>query len=440
MENLLDSWKAIAHHLGHSIRTCQRLEREAGLPIHRLDGSPKAHVFAYAEELDGWLKKTAHRRGRSRPIRPIILVPLVVLAILAAATYLVLRREPASGTGGSEAFAETSAPFLAEARAAEKAYVTECDPKDLERAIHLYEQAVAASPGDAAARFGLGSCYQNDYLFNGRNEASFAAMASAYREALELAPDLPEAHLGMGWFHLLSGNRDEACAWFQEALRMAPKSPWVNYHIGVFFGHIGLVEKAIVFIGRAIDLGERSTRTFRMRAFYEMLAGEFGAAAADAARLCAMNPTNPKMFSIRALNLAMKGDLEEAGRQLKVAEALDRDDPYVALTNAYFAALRGERDEALGIVNTMREKGSPPSVLVARIYALLGLGEQVVVELRRALEADQRRFHRVAVPYAFLANPRDSVFDQLRSHPGFRAIVAELMAEHDDLLKRYSGF
>jgi tetratricopeptide (TPR) repeat protein len=54
-KRLLHSWKEIADHLNCSLRTCHRWEQELGLPIHRLDGTPKARVFAYVDALDGWL-------------------------------------------------------------------------------------------------------------------------------------------------------------------------------------------------------------------------------------------------------------------------------------------------------------------------------------------------------------------------------------------------
>ncbi len=57
---ILESWKEIAAHLHRNIRTCQMWERDLDLPIHRLDGSPKARVFAYADELDRWLEEKLH--------------------------------------------------------------------------------------------------------------------------------------------------------------------------------------------------------------------------------------------------------------------------------------------------------------------------------------------------------------------------------------------
>jgi adenylate cyclase len=54
-KNILGSWKEIASYLGRSERTCRRWEKQFDLPVHRMDGSPRASVYAYKEELDSWL-------------------------------------------------------------------------------------------------------------------------------------------------------------------------------------------------------------------------------------------------------------------------------------------------------------------------------------------------------------------------------------------------
>lgn len=61
---ILESWKEIASYLKRNVRTCQTWERQHGLPVHRLDGSPKAHVFAYKDELDTWLDQKLHESER----------------------------------------------------------------------------------------------------------------------------------------------------------------------------------------------------------------------------------------------------------------------------------------------------------------------------------------------------------------------------------------
>ena len=85
-KQILDSWKEIADYLKRSIKTCQRLERELGLPIHRLEDTPKARVFAYKEEIDRWIEKTQHseketffRKSRAKTL----LIPALVIVILA---------------------------------------------------------------------------------------------------------------------------------------------------------------------------------------------------------------------------------------------------------------------------------------------------------------------------------------------------------------------
>jgi hypothetical protein len=61
--NYLDSWKEISAYLGRNVRTCRNWERELGLPVHRLDGSPKSHVFAYTGEIDAWREKKGRLPG-----------------------------------------------------------------------------------------------------------------------------------------------------------------------------------------------------------------------------------------------------------------------------------------------------------------------------------------------------------------------------------------
>ena len=49
----LDSWKEIAEYLNRGVRTVQRWERTAGLPVRRVP-SARGAVFAFEAELDRW--------------------------------------------------------------------------------------------------------------------------------------------------------------------------------------------------------------------------------------------------------------------------------------------------------------------------------------------------------------------------------------------------
>src|SRR5579871_967258 len=56
-DDRLDSWKEIATYLKRGVRTVQRWEHSAGLPVHRLNPDRPGSVFAYKSELDAWWSK-----------------------------------------------------------------------------------------------------------------------------------------------------------------------------------------------------------------------------------------------------------------------------------------------------------------------------------------------------------------------------------------------
>jgi tetratricopeptide (TPR) repeat protein len=96
-KQILESWKGIADYLKRSEKTCRRLEKELGLPIHRLEDSPKARVFAYKDEIDHWIEKTQHsekkiflRKSRLKKL----LIPALVIVILAIIAVGIWQTRP----------------------------------------------------------------------------------------------------------------------------------------------------------------------------------------------------------------------------------------------------------------------------------------------------------------------------------------------------------
>ena len=93
----LDSWKAIAHHLGRDIRTVQRYEAE-GLPVYR--HAKHGSVYAYKSEMETWWTSREHtmRQERAEPslasetsqlrryLRPAIYIAIGIAIALSALT------------------------------------------------------------------------------------------------------------------------------------------------------------------------------------------------------------------------------------------------------------------------------------------------------------------------------------------------------------------
>jgi TolB-like protein len=111
---VLESWKAIAAYLGRTEKTCRKWEHELGLPVHRLDKSAKAHVFAYADELNRWKAEKVQAEktrkaggffgllGLSRFSRRarfwiITIAGLVVLAIIGLMVRQITQNRPSPG-------------------------------------------------------------------------------------------------------------------------------------------------------------------------------------------------------------------------------------------------------------------------------------------------------------------------------------------------------
>ncbi len=75
-EGRLDSWKEIAAHLRREVRTVQRWEKFARLPVHRLQIDKQGAVYAYESELDAWCKERQPIPRTAEKIRSVAVLPL----------------------------------------------------------------------------------------------------------------------------------------------------------------------------------------------------------------------------------------------------------------------------------------------------------------------------------------------------------------------------
>jgi DNA-binding transcriptional regulator YiaG len=56
------TWENIANYIGRTPRTVQRWERQFGMPVHRTQIRTGRIVFAFAHELELWLRSTPSKR------------------------------------------------------------------------------------------------------------------------------------------------------------------------------------------------------------------------------------------------------------------------------------------------------------------------------------------------------------------------------------------
>ena len=101
-KRVLDGWKSISAYLGRTAKTCRKWEHELGLPVHRLDDSSSAHVFAYTDELDRWRKEklqgetispTRSRSGLGRKAGFWVIASTVIVAAVVGILFLPLKHK-----------------------------------------------------------------------------------------------------------------------------------------------------------------------------------------------------------------------------------------------------------------------------------------------------------------------------------------------------------
>ena len=226
--------------------------------------------------------------------------------------------------------------------------------KSLEYAVQMYEKAVELDPEYALAYAEIALASSLLYTWFDSRETNLIQAEFASRKALELAPQLAEAHLARGIALWLGEKGEEAETEYEAATTLDPKLFEAFYFYGRMRRAQGNHAEAITLLSRASQLRPED---FQAPAF---LGGEYAALGmrveAAAARRRAvklieqrlnLNPDDARAYNLGATTLAKLGNepraLEFAMRSL----AIDPEDPMVLYNVACLYALIGKPQDAL---------------------------------------------------------------------------------------------
>ncbi|HEV2608563.1 MAG TPA: tetratricopeptide repeat protein, partial [Xanthomonadaceae bacterium] len=129
------------------------------------------------------------------------------------------------------------------------------DP-DFVAADVAYRQAVALDPGFALAHARLAyNAIGRYWLTKQVPDSDLSAIKASADRALALAPDLPEAHLALG-FYLYWGHRqyDDAIAQFQQVLQLAPNNVEALSALGYTYRRKGDLSKSADYLKQALQV------------------------------------------------------------------------------------------------------------------------------------------------------------------------------------------
>jgi TolB-like protein/Flp pilus assembly protein TadD len=224
----------------------------------------------------------------------------------------------------------------------------------LEYAVQMFEKAIEIDPQYALAYAGIAVASSLLYTYFDLRNVNAVQADVASQKALEVAPDLAEAHLARAIALRLGERADEAESEFEAAIKLDPKLFEAFYFYGRARKSEGRYEEAVKLLERASLLRPED---FQAPVF---LGGAYAAmgkqAEATAARRRAvklieqrldLNPDDARAYNLGATTLAKLGNIPRAIEFATKSLSIDPEDPMVLYNAACVYALIDKREEAL---------------------------------------------------------------------------------------------
>ena len=187
------------------------------------------------------------------------------------------------------------------------------DPPSLQRAIALYEQAVALDSTFVEAWAQLARTEAWYYSLGTPVPAAGEASRRAAERASALAPGRPESQLALGYYwQNVTGDNARALAAFEAGLKVAPGNADLLTGSALAEQSLGRWNDALVHLQRAQSLDPRAVLTARRLATTLIWLRRYPEALPQAERARTLAPTNPAVIQTRAAVPLVQGDLEGA--------------------------------------------------------------------------------------------------------------------------------
>ena len=345
LQHRLDSWKAIARHFGRSCRTVQRWHAEFGLPVRRLGGN-KGAVFAYAEELDAWMRSC----GQS----------------IVGRTVEIPEDVPHTPQVGEDPdrhikILDTSLiSGASKARAAELVVLAHkmwesLSPSNIRVIARLFHEAIELDPGSAAAFSGLSFALIAEGVWGlVRPPAAYSSAKAAMQRALEIDSQYPMAKCAAAWLNMVSTrNWPEARRGFDEAFANQPQSTQAMVGRAVLHIAAECLKEASGILQEAVQLSPLSSTAITFYCWNEYLAGKYPSALHQIEQYRYSGRRGPVADAVEALAYIQ---LEEPDFYIQRLETMAVDSRYLDVTQGalgYAYAVNGQEQKASEILDAM---------------------------------------------------------------------------------------
>ena len=235
---------------------------------------------------------------------------------------------------------------------------------DLEQSRRMFEGAIELDADYAPAWAGLATVHALLYEWWGSNDEDMHRADRASQIAMELAPDLADAHFARGFALSLHRRYDEAQIHFELAARINPNLFDAYYYYGRAAFARGEIEHSVELFRKAAEVRQEDYQspTFEAQSL-RMLGREEEARVATresvvrAERILALNPLDGRALAVGALALYNEGDIGRAFEWSQRAVDLYPDDLSALLNNACLKFRSGMHEEGLDILERFFGRG-----------------------------------------------------------------------------------
>ncbi|HEX6252453.1 MAG TPA: protein kinase, partial [Gemmatimonadaceae bacterium] len=234
----------------------------------------------------------------------------------------------------------------------------------LEYARQMFRRAIEIDPEYALAYAGLADSCSLLYMNCDAREQNLTQGNAASRRALELGPDLAEAHLASGLTHSLSMRFTEAEREFEFAMKLDPKLFEAVYHYGRALVAQGKLAEGAKLFERACALRPEDFQAthFLAQCYHGMgMKDESQAMYRKTLRLIderlELNPDDARACQLGAGAAANVGEKEAAAEYARRALTINPDDPLLLYNIACMYATLGNPDEAMNCLEKAVDKG-----------------------------------------------------------------------------------
>jgi tetratricopeptide (TPR) repeat protein len=294
----------------------------------------------------------------------------------------------------------------------------------LTQAISYFQQAIEYDSSYAPSYAGLADCYAllgtAPYTAMPPKQAFPKAKANA-QKALELDPDLAEAHVSLGYIALVfDWNYSESEKQFRKALDLRPDYAPAHQYIAYYLTAMGDVDQAIAEQKRAASIEPRSPlfNTAVGEAYYQ--ARRYKESIGPSQQALAIDPHYADAIINIGRTSEQLGVYPQAQQAYQSILAFAPHEPALLALLGHLYAVTGRQAAAREIITHLQkisESKYVPSVYVALIYIGLGDKDQAFVWLDKAYE--ERCDYLVYLP-------TDPMADPIRGDPRFAALLERL--------------